>query len=280
MAGGQCWSLKNYFWESDDVFYSDPFASFADLYPVDDIKVAAQHLLYYCCEKNLIADTGEQSLCPAKDSWWQLPADLLYAESAYIFDHLVDIGMRRLSWSPAEQYPDAWLDPKAQERRELVVDYATKPAWAVAGSIIEAYKEYRNIQQPMPSVYWTYDLERYTQQWETFGLKNKFFATCYLAKELAWVFLNDYNIPYQPPKNTYNACLWLSNKVIQQEFAYTKQVLIQQSANLLQTNFATYSDSYFVRDRMQTLFNKLSILQTDFLSVSQKVNEWTQTCSS
>ena len=77
-----------------------------DLYPKQNIMVALEHLQYYCCETNMLAEKQ----CPTKDAEGQY--DALYAESPYFFDHLLEIGLRSLDGETQRQYDEATLNPQ------------------------------------------------------------------------------------------------------------------------------------------------------------------------
>ena len=61
------------------------WSDFAQIMPYSDLEIARTHLLAYCCKEKRVTD---QTIC--KD----LPS--IYPESPYFYDHLIDVGFRRL----------------------------------------------------------------------------------------------------------------------------------------------------------------------------------------
>lgn len=279
-APWHCQIAYDFFGATTDDFYGARFWVFKDQFPVADIKLAAQHLVRYCCEKNLIADTGAGTKCPPKDSKGQLPDDLMYPEFDDIFNQLVDIWFRRLAGSSDEQYTEASLDDQAVERREKITAFATALYGALPGLVVEVYGTYRKIDsQDFPPVLDDGDLEKIQKDREDYWLKNKYLATCFLAKKIAGEFLSDGAAPYEPTEKVYNRCLGLANKIIGQEADYMQYVIIKQGAALLTYNTKSYADWYFVRWKLQPLLEKIAKMQTTFATVNQKINEGTKQCS-
>ncbi|HCB52034.1 TPA: hypothetical protein DEP21_05750 [Patescibacteria group bacterium] len=74
-----------------DTVVSAEFSEYTSILPVSDFAIAKSHILAYCCKEKLssFADSGyREKYC--KD----LPS--VYPESPFWYDHLVDVGFRRL----------------------------------------------------------------------------------------------------------------------------------------------------------------------------------------
>jgi len=65
----------------------------------------------------------DQKSCKEQD----IPANKFFPQSQYLFDHLVDVMLRRLDGNPNLIYPDVPLHPRAKIWRETIREYAVVP---------------------------------------------------------------------------------------------------------------------------------------------------------
>lgn len=202
--------------------------AFGDAYPVENARVAATHLLAYCCEKKW---TNAED-CAGAGLATVLPGSLLYAESPYLYDHLIDVGFRRLDGDEATQYPDAKLDDAGKTRRKNIRDYATATNGVIPRIILEQYGMAWEVEKSIPySSETNPDFKTISKNRSTYGLKNKYFTTCYLAQYINNGFISAHDVRESTTvgnTDLYNSCIRLANTVIEKEFNYVKFVMIQQ----------------------------------------------------
>jgi len=94
-----------------------------DIFPQDAIDRATKNLRSYCCEQNILRDTPTVQICDDSD----MPPDKYFPQSAYLFDHIVDIMLRRLDGNDDLIYPDVALDEDGAQWRLDVRTYANTP---------------------------------------------------------------------------------------------------------------------------------------------------------
>ncbi|MCS6982815.1 MAG: hypothetical protein NZL83_01360 [Candidatus Absconditabacterales bacterium] len=253
------------------VFDAQRIPGFDNIYPIDDIAVAMHHLAGYCCSQNLLPSQGSGYVCPRGGSKW-------FADSPYLYDHLIDIGMRRLSGSPQEQYPGAGLDQLARSRRSEIEALGSNPAGTPAGQIMNLYMTYRKPGEmiggtsPMP-------LDYYRNHREKWGLTNRHRALCGLAARIA-DHLTDYGKGKMLPHTSLiNQCLTMVSRFIANEYHFTQTIMANQAAKLMATNAKIYADVRFGQTKLQTLLDGFSRIQSTFALINQKVIMGTKMCS-
>ncbi len=253
------------------------FDKISQIYPKQDIQVAIDHLVYFCCE-NWYAKNSKY--CPKQDEKWKFLTQKLYAQSPYLYDQILDIGMRRLDGDANTQYQEAWLDIFWAKRRKWIRNASMLTNGIAPISVTKKYKEFRKPWIKDDDAFPSSDIDTISQKWSKYWLKNRYFAMCYVADYVEAVINPkiSYNSDIKLQKQT-KKCFWLVQEIIEQEFYYMKRVMIQQWAKLVSHNMNTYTDDYFTRWRLQPVLEKIAKMQATFLMINQKVNEWTNQCT-
>jgi hypothetical protein len=115
------------------------------------------------------------------------------------------------------------------------------------------------------------------------SLYERYKATCDIARCIsmqplvvsAWESATD---------NSYNRLInnscndIVSNRFIN-EAAYAKQLLTRVGIRAIRGNLTSYTQSYFIWSRWQTLFDKMTLFDQYMTFVNHKVQEWTKSCS-
>jgi hypothetical protein len=101
--------------------------------PDEAFKMALTNLKAYCCTKARDCSTE-------KDKIKEKP----YPPSAFLFDHLFDVTMRRLDGIQSLAY-GLEVDPTGKARREYINKVASDPNGAQALELEKKYKEYRTL---------------------------------------------------------------------------------------------------------------------------------------
>lgn len=119
----------------------------------NDLNTALLNLKKYCCTNELW--WIEQNLSTCRDDKELFNENSL--DSPYLFDHLIDVIMRRLNWLSGENYiytkTNMTLDDKWAARRARIVNQATSEDWAISQNIID---EYEKIRKSSSSDLWYY----------------------------------------------------------------------------------------------------------------------------
>lgn len=198
--------------------------------------------------------------------------------------------MRRINGAPEEQYNDASLDNRGAMRREQIRALAGLTEGAIPMIIMEQYRQARKPGkddqdggEPLPPDIRTKGADAITditKNWSIYGLRNKYFATCYLADAItSKLQLKGINERINSQENRISLCLGLAQQIIAREFEYTKYIMINQTANMIKSTMTAYLDGYFARDRLQVMLSKFADMQHMFLTVNTKVQEGTKQCS-
>lgn len=198
------------------------------------------NLKAYCCNQNLIecSDSEIQNL-PSKN----------YPESAYFFDHLLDIAMRRLDGIATMNY-NLEPDPTALERRTYITNVANDPLWSQASTIETQYATYRKTKN-----IWNDILKNYNNI-NLVTLADKYNALCIITKDL----YEDINIHSDiiigfkgSQKSFFSKCENITKERVKRENAYVKILMAQKTTKLLENTTQAYTKKHFVEEKMMAL---------------------------
>lgn len=241
------------------------------LFSSDDLQVAVEHLRAACCAQKAIP--GDEFDCKNTVD--------LYANSFYLYDHLIDIGLRKLDGDTELLYPWLEVDPMGWEWREKIDELAnsedgTMPlefqtrfaqTWWVAQGI-----DYPDDQSMCQTMMWqVVDPE--------VGLSQRYYvmcgiATCISKDELWWA-----RDSQSASSDAFNLCTQEVNDRISQEYEYVEALLLKKWAQLLSDSLNGYLHTYFVTNRLQSILEKMSNFAEYLAAVVSKVAEGTKQCT-
>ena len=247
--------------------YTSLYTKYQGVVPIPGFKQALINLKAYCCSQ----------VVPQACAWEDkknLPEN--YPESPYLFDHLLDITMRRLDGDKGLAYG---VDPDttALERRNKITEIANNPDGWTAKEIEDIYKEYRTpntnttkkIDENMTTVlknYWKNELA-------TLSLFDKYATLCTIIKSIYQDFKTDNKIPigsYNGGKNFFNKCETMVKDRVIRENGYVKILMVQKSNKLLDNANKAYTKKYFVEEKMMGLRNLISKVKDTFQTIVQQ----------
>jgi hypothetical protein len=217
-----------------------------------------ENLKKYCCqhEKNMIGNER----CKSFNNGINFP------ESAYLYDHLIDVGFRILDGRSDLSYginPDeigkAWRDfiTKAAEEKD-----GTTPQ-----VILDMYKKYWVTRKTLPGDK-TGFIQNYNDVTQV-SLKDKYFNLCQIMKEI-YNQLPEKNIVIGDNEESFYAkCQSLAEKRISDEYLYTKVIISKKSNELLHTTTQAFLQNYFIQDKMAVLINTINKIKDLFFSMVQ-----------
>lgn len=243
----------------------------------DSLNTAILNLKKYCCENN-VDDIKYTSKTCETDNWLFNDNAL---DSPYLFDHLFDVIMRRLSWMTWDEAiyktQKIQVDEKWQERRTRINDKAENLSGANPWEIINKYNTFRiltpeyNITQKVNEEYpsstsdflsyvswkWWWESEsiaKSLQEYDKWTLYDRYNNACILSEYFynlfnQWIESSDKN--HLVRNISQWTCISVIERQIKNETEYTKQI-IQSSSNLFMKNYITSYISY-LHDRMTTL---------------------------
>lgn len=230
-----------------------------------DLSVAYDNLYAYCCKETLFPE-GQWNciLAPQK----------VYLESPYLFDHLIDVGFRRLEVVGAYsgQIIDTWA--------KAWYDFLHPSTWTLALTPLMVQEQYKN-QWSLTHIPLLQDeagdLKNYLPLYTGFSLRDKYYNLCYVVKNayqrvLQWDpkkwpmdIWNQYN-----PSSLYSTCMSLAEQKVSRELTFTQTLMVERSSSTLETTMQSYTMTSFVKDRLMILMDKLKSVVALFEKITKQ----------
>lgn len=249
--------------------------------PKEAIEKAFENLNAYCCE------TKKTTVCNGKNN-------KIYPESIYLFDHLLDVYLRRLD---AKEADDNWenllygLEPdlSGKEWRQFITNRWNDVKWSLPLEIDQIYKTNWNLTiniSPYSKLYdkdfkqRSDDFESQILLYDQWTLRDKYNFACDIA-----VYINKFSsnwITFSSNEVTteeYNACKNLTTSRISNEKVYTQTVLMQKGNVLLWSNIKSYLLSYFISNKLNELEGLVHEINTSFAEINKAIIKLTNKCS-
>lgn len=231
--------------------------------PIEWFKTVVYNLKAYCCSQNLIeCSKDEKTNLPKKN----------FPESANIFDHLLDINMRRLDGISSLAYQKE-VDPMAKIRREKINAIAADPKGKQAMTIEWLFTWYRNPHKKYikntTEVLKNYD----TTNISILSMDDKYNKLCEITKLIyeniqikGTLSIGTYN----ESNSFYKKCENMVRERVQRETQYTKLLMIQKSTQMFNTTFSTYTKTHFVEEKLMGLRNLITKVKDYFQTIVQQ----------
>lgn len=150
------------------------------IFPADAIRKAVSNLKKYCCSNNNLIDA---TYCADVDF-----SEKKFPESPYLYDHLLDVGFRRL-----DAFPDAksryTLTPDAlgQERRTFITQAGEDKEGTTSKVIMEKYNALRNSKISLPASPSESEVNGFIENYnnaDRVSLYDKYLTLCEIAKRI------------------------------------------------------------------------------------------------
>jgi len=253
---------------------------YEDLYPESALEQALINLKAACCE-NIQWNSMNKENCK------NLPK--VYPQSRYLYDHLIDVALRRLDVGDLYDWLDA--DDKMLERKEYLTEHGGDDKGNHAGGMQSQYK-----------TYWWYDstdyklwlaswddvidcndnfLDAQNLKYESATLAQRYEEQCGLAACLLWD-LNDikkWNTKFINTQNAFVSCRRIAQSRIQEETIYAKALILQESNQLLHDALHAYVYTYFWENKLMNLQSTILSLTDLFATIAKHMPEGTPECS-
>ncbi len=249
--------------------YGSVFA-YPQVLPKQALLQAITNLKAYCCVK-------PDPISCSKEEKQKLPKKY-YPESAFLFDHIVDILMRRLDGVKELSY-GIEPDLAGKTRREYLNTLGKDPNGAVqAQSIVAMYNEYRSNNTD------NIDIATKNFSWANkpgiTSLRDKYDVVCTLAAKIYTQLQSDpIPIGSKFAQTSYaKQCENMVTKRIQREYAYVKLLMVKKSTQLLDETTKAYTQKNFVEDKLMSLQKLISKVK-DLFQTIVKQSAASKTCS-
>lgn len=245
-------AIKSYGW---------PYQQF---FPKEALQQALTNLKAYCCTKDLCSQEEKQNL-PNR-----------YPKSAYLFDHLLDISMRRLDGIQSLAY-GLTPDTAGKNWRTYTQTVGEDTNGVQAQQIVEKYEAYWSIHSNT-----TKNRDSVLQyfSWENnniLSLRDKYDSICILTQQV-YMSLQGKPVFTWDNNKFIQSCHSLVNQRIQKEHTYIKLLIIKKSTQLLHETTKKYTKSYFVEEKLMAL-QKIILRVKDMFQTIVKQAPVSKTCS-
>jgi hypothetical protein len=272
----------------------------------DSLNTAMLNLKKYCCENELWWLTQKSKTCVDDKVFFNDNA----LESQYLFDHLFDVIMRRLSWLTWEknlyEKTNMTTDDKWREWRERINEKAQSTWWATPQIIIDQYVDTRkqspsdlwyNISSSIYKIFrndneelltfvsWqspskeSQDVAKAIKQYDKWTLYDRYINACAMTEYFyalldLWINSDD---KYTTAIKVSNwVCNTAVNTQINAENSYVKLV-IQQSSNLFLSNYIKWYMDY-LRGRSDNVRSKQQKIKNNFFDIVNAVPKLVRQC--
>lgn len=266
-------------------FFGD-LSTYTDLYPSDLLAIAQRNRSNYCAAnyiRHRQFEGFESSLqLYAKDN----PTDH-YIDSPYLFDHIVDVGMRYIDGDEKYQYKWMWsnapwasLDPQWVERRIIATEFGLQLGGGIPLVLTESYNKFRWAWWLLSTATTTETcvasqsrLKSYNTDRATLTFPQKYATLC--ERSTCLLYGNKWN----EATKKLTSCLDMTQTRILQEQAYVQWIITYQGTQMTKTMIEWYVHQSLTRDRFDKLFTKIVMMVKGLQFINDKVPEMTRMCS-
>lgn len=276
-------SINNrlYWWEESNQ-NDEIVANLAKAMPKEAIEKAVNHLKAYCCDINYLDNA----------SCWQTNNNEIYPQSIYLFDHILDVYLRRLD---AKQKNDNWedllygLEPDEMwaEWRNFIIERWNDVKWSLPLEIKDKFSSMRKLSARITNFLgdnetninnWKNSFEENIINYDNRTLWDKYNLACDVTK-----YISERKLLLSTSKlstSEYNSCKKLTEARINNEVVYTQVLLMQKGNKLLWSNMKSYLSTYFISTKLMALQEKVFNMATSFAEVNNAVWQLIPECSS
>mgnify|MGYP006948910720 CR=1 FL=1 len=257
---------------------------YENILPKIAMEQAMINLKNFCCMERILTENS----C---DDDSRIDDNLSFPSSAYLYDHILDVSMRRLD-AKAESDNGAdlmyWLEPDKSWKkwRDFITKHANSKDGSIPLQISNEFKEYWEADTHTLQTWkdnsnkideldklWKSELEKY----DDWNLINKYMGVCETSLYIYLSTPGDKDIATL--KLAYNNCETLSNNRIKKEFDYTKAILMQKWNKLLYNNVKTYLDNYFSQNKLISLQQLVFNIKNTFNEINKAIIGFVDNCS-
>ncbi len=236
------------------VYESNENKDFLLVLPSTGVKQALTNLKAYCCSRPmlLICSDEEKNNLPKQ----------YYPESDSLFDHLVDVAMRRLDGVTGLAY-NLVPDPTGLEWRGKITEIAKSATGAQAGEIKKLFIDYRTLHDKFDTI-----KKNYNKNIATVSLGDKYKETCKLMREIYEKL--GFDTKSHISDSSMIRCENIIQNRINREWLNTKILMIQKANQLLDEGIKAYTQKHFVQEKMMALRNIVTRMQDVFKTMVQQ----------
>lgn len=241
------------------------WANYSAVYPAEAIGKALDNLKVYCCAHPQLVSEKDKASCKNIDTKRKVP------ESPYLYDHLVDIGMRRLDAFPndALRYGLA-PDPTGKKRGDIITAAGESKDGVTAKSIMDDYPTYRSTKTLISANATNKELATLAQNYNNIDkvtLRDKYLSICVIIRNLYPALQKDTDIVIG---SFQSKCQQVANNRVKQEDLLTRSLMIKKSTDLLLSTSKAYMQNYFVQQKLVEMTSIIDKVRSLFATMVQQ----------
>ncbi len=254
------------FWFADDCSSTEIIFHENRIFWQEDIELARSHLQYHCClhrqwkKDNPFVEKDYQSdgLCSNSLQW---------PSSPYWYDHLIDIGIRKLSAKEEDLYGEMEPDKDGKEWLDFIYNTEEKKTPEL---ISQKYEEFWAQKLPIPNVIRKENIPVYFDAFEKtldINLQHKYINLCLVSLHMYEKSgLKNVDILWDW---YYSKCMYLVRSKINQERVVAVTLSQNAWANLLFDSWTSYTNQ-FIQNRLMKLQDKIIAISSLFNTIGKQ----------
>jgi len=246
------------------------------IFPAEALEQSLLNLKTYCCKS---VDPSDDYCKKNKNNLPQY-----YPESAFLYDHLIDVWIRRLNAFDNLTY---WLQSDIiwKEWRDRIIKNSESKDWTTAKIIFDKYQKYRTVKNPIITADSSSIINNETvfksnyNNIDQVSLFDKYISLCFITKKIYEPFKGSVWIGNPSDSNSYySKCLKLIKNRISQENTYVQSLIIRKSNKLLIDVNKAYMNDSFVKKSLMSLQSRISDIKNLFKTIVKQAPT-SQSCS-
>lgn len=275
-----------------------PLNQYDHILPNDAITKVFEHLRFACCKAGILTN--------AQCEWYDESA--VFPESMYLFDHLLDIYLRRLD---AKQEDANWWDltywlepdPLWKEWREFISQIANDSDGTPPTMINEKYRNFWKWSIFFEKYWndsslsrknnnkWLSTMHSKSSNYADWNLADRYYNACNIVMmmyidiidplwvERNWMQYTNASDIQAALISIYDSCENLVHDRIDSERSYTEAIMQQKWSVFLDDTLNAYLNTYFLENNLSSLHDKIFNRWSMFKEVVKSVNKLTKNCS-
>ena len=271
-----------------------PLNQYTGILPNEAMTKVFENLRFACCSTWIL--TGND--CENYDK------DAIFPNSMYLFDHLLDIYLRRLD---AKQADSNWWDliyglapdPVWKEWREFMSEIANDSDGTAPTIINEKYRNfwkwsiflesYTYAENQTNYNLWLENVKKKTINYPERSLFDRYNNACnvvlmmymYIVKPIdnSWLWYKETSAKQAKLLDIYNSCTELVSSRVNAERLYTEAIMQQKWSVFLDDTLDAYLNTYFLENKLSNLHDKIFNRETMFQEIVKSVSKLVRHCS-
>ncbi len=231
--------------------------NFTSILPTEALQKALENLKKFCCQSSSIEDENCKGYKEKQG----------YPSSPFLYDHLIDIQLRRLDAIPKLIYG---LDGDAigSQWRKFITETTTAKVSVQADNIVQTYKKYRTTKNTIHEYSTPEDIKIFLQSYTSSQttLIDKYLSTCDIMARIYNSIANE-KIAIgnsQNSKSAYSKCQNIVQERIHEEYITTKSIINKTANETMHETYKTYTMKYFVQEKIMGLIDLISQIKSLF----------------